>query len=55
MALGGMPSDVLRLVMGDVARMVLLGVALGLPAALAGARLVRSELFGLSPRIRRCS
>ncbi len=50
MALGGMPSDVLRLVMGDVARMVGFGIALGLPAAIGGARLVRSQFFGLSPQ-----
>jgi predicted permease len=49
LALGGLPGDVLRLVMRDVAVMVAIGVAVGLPVAIAGARLVRSQLYGLTP------
>jgi len=50
MALGGVPADILRLVMADVARMVATGIAAGLPAAFLGARLVESQLFGLTPQ-----
>jgi predicted permease len=50
MALGDTPSGIIRLVMGDVARMVAFGIAIGLPVALAGARLIESQLFGLTPR-----
>ncbi|MBI3665333.1 MAG: ABC transporter permease [Acidobacteria bacterium] len=47
MALGAMPGDVLWLVMKDVARLALGGIAIGLPTALALGRLVESQLFGL--------
>ncbi len=48
MALGADRRDVLWLVLRDALRLVLLGVALGLPAALAVTRLVSSQLFGIS-------
>jgi predicted permease len=48
LALGAQPSQVLRLVMTDAARMIAVGIALGLPAALATSRLISSMLFGLS-------
>lgn len=48
MALGADRRDVLWLVLRDALRLVLLGVALGIPAALAAARLVSSQLFGIS-------
>jgi len=48
MALGAARWDVLWLVFGDALRLVLLGVALGIPAALAAAQLVASQLFGVS-------
>jgi len=47
-ALGAVPRDVLWLVMKDVGTLVLLGLAIGLPAALALGRLVESQLFGLN-------
>jgi putative ABC transport system permease protein len=47
-ALGAARSRVVRLVLGEVARMVIVGVVLGAVAALASTRLVRSLLYGLS-------
>jgi predicted permease len=48
MALGAQPSDVLRLVLGQGARMALMGVAIGIAAALALTRLMANELFGVT-------
>jgi ABC-type antimicrobial peptide transport system permease subunit len=48
MALGAARRDVLWLVLSDALQLVLLGAALGVPAALAAARLVASQLFGIS-------
>jgi ABC-type antimicrobial peptide transport system permease subunit len=47
-ALGATSTDMLRLVMREVALMTGLGVAIGLPAALALSQLARSWLFGLT-------
>jgi predicted lysophospholipase L1 biosynthesis ABC-type transport system permease subunit len=47
MALGAERRDVLWMVLGEILRLVLIGVALGLAVALAASRLVESELFGL--------
>ena len=49
MALGGRPKDVLRLVVGQAMRVVAGGVAVGLCAAFALARLMGSLLFGVAP------
>src|SRR5262245_55273525 len=49
MALGAERGDVLRLMMREGLTPVLIGLAIGLPAALAGARLTTSLLFGLTP------
>jgi predicted permease len=46
-ALGAVPRDVLWLVMKDVGLLVILGLAIGLPVALALGKLVESQLFGL--------
>jgi len=50
MALGAEWRDVLKMVLREGARMVLLGVVIGLPAGLGVTRLMASLLFGVSPR-----
>jgi len=49
MALGAQRSDVLRMVLAEGGRMTLLGVAIGLCAALALTRLMTRMLFGVKP------
>jgi predicted permease len=49
MAVGAKPRDVLRLVLREVLTLVIAGVAIGLPAALAATRLMSGMLFGLTP------
>ena len=48
MALGAARADVLRMVLAEGLGLCLLGIAIGVPAALAGARLAASRLFGIS-------
>src|SRR5262245_41879091 len=48
MALGADRRDVIWLVLRDALRLVLLGAALGIPAALAASRLVSNQLFNIS-------
>src|SRR5262249_47500741 len=48
MTLGAERHDVIRLVLRDALRLVMLGVVLGIPSALAVTRLVSSQLFGIS-------
>jgi putative ABC transport system permease protein len=49
MALGAQPGDVLRLVLGDAMRLVLLGTAIGVAGSLALTKLLSNSLFGVSP------
>jgi predicted permease len=49
LALGGRPSDVLRLVVGQGMNVVVIGVAAGMLAAFFLARLMSSLLFGVAP------
>ncbi|HUH11965.1 MAG TPA: ADOP family duplicated permease [Longimicrobiales bacterium] len=48
-ALGAQPRDLLRLVLGQGVLMVAGGLALGIAAFMAGARLLESLLYGVSP------
>jgi ABC-type antimicrobial peptide transport system permease subunit len=47
MALGARPANVLWQVLRESFVLVFIGIATGVPAALAGTRLVRSMIFGL--------
>lgn len=49
MALGAERRRVMRLVLGDVALLAGLGIAIGLPGSVALSRLLASQLFGISP------
>ena len=49
MALGARPNDVVRLILLQGLRPVLLGLAVGIAAALALSRLITSMLWGVSP------
>jgi putative ABC transport system permease protein len=48
MAIGARPTDVMRLVLGQGARMAVIGIVAGLIGALASATLIRGLLFGVS-------
>ncbi|MGH9683808.1 MAG: ABC transporter permease [Candidatus Acidiferrales bacterium] len=48
MALGAQPGDVLRLIVGEGAKLALIGVGIGLATALALTRLMTKMLFGVS-------
>src|SRR2546428_8669506 len=48
MALGANPRHVIRLVLRESLTLILIGVAIGVPAALGAAKLVSSQLFGIS-------
>jgi predicted permease len=49
MALGASQTDVLSMVMSDVVTLVVIGLAIGVPVALATDRWIASLLFGLKP------
>lgn len=46
-ALGAEPGDVTRMVLGEVVRVAIIGVVIGVPAGLAATRLIRAQLFGV--------
>jgi ABC-type antimicrobial peptide transport system permease subunit len=49
LALGAQPGGLLRMIIREAAVLAGLGVLLGVPVGLAAARLVRTQLFGVSP------
>ncbi|MGH9489242.1 MAG: FtsX-like permease family protein, partial [Terriglobales bacterium] len=49
MALGARPAWVLRMVLGDAARVVAPGLVVGAALAVPAVGLLRSQMFGLSP------
>jgi predicted permease len=49
MALGAQRGSVLRMVLRETLALMLAGIALGIPAAIAATRLLKSVLFGLEP------
>src|SRR4029453_1167521 len=50
MALGARPGVVLWLVMGEVMVLLAIGLAVGIPAAMALGQLVAAQLYGIQPR-----
>ena len=49
MALGALPTQVLRMIIGESLALTMLGLVLGLAGAAAGSRLIASFLFGVTP------
>ena len=49
MAIGARPADILSMVLRESVRLVLMGSGVGLVAALAATRAIRSHLYGLTP------
>ena len=49
MALGAQRQRVLAMVLGETARILALGIAIGLPVAIVSSRLVENLLYGLTP------
>jgi predicted permease len=47
MVLGARSGDVLRMVLGETAIMLAIGLAIGVPASFGAAKLISSQLFGL--------
>ena len=48
-ALGAEPADVTRIVLGEAARVAIMGVLIGVPVGLVTTRLIRAQLFGVGP------
>ncbi len=49
MAIGARPGNILWMVLGDIAALLLAGIALGLPLSSLAARWIKSFLFGVAP------
>jgi predicted lysophospholipase L1 biosynthesis ABC-type transport system permease subunit len=48
MAIGATPADVMRLIVGDGLRVTVIGIAVGIAAAIAAARVIQTLLFGIT-------
>lgn len=46
-ALGASRTQIARMILSETARLVLIGLGIGIPAAVAVSRLIQSELYGL--------
>lgn len=49
MALGAHRGRILRMILSEISRVVVVGIVIGLPIALATAKLLKHQLYGLSP------
>jgi ABC-type antimicrobial peptide transport system permease subunit len=49
LAMGAAPATIMQLIVGRGARLIAIGFGLGLVAATASVRLVRTQLFGVEP------
>jgi predicted permease len=50
MALGADAGRIIGMILGETMKLILAGLAVGIPAALAGGYLIRSQLFGVAPQ-----
>jgi predicted permease len=50
MAVGAERGDIIRMVLRDAGKLILVGLVIGVIAALAGAHLLQSLVFGIAPR-----
>ena len=50
MAVGAQRGDIIRMVLRDAGKLILLGLVIGVIGALAGAHLLQSLVFGIAPR-----
>ncbi len=50
MAVGAERGDIVRMVLRDAAKLILMGLVIGVITALAGAHLLQSLVFGIAPR-----
>ena len=48
MALGALPTGILVLILKEVMLLLLAGIAVGIPAALAGSHVISSMIYGVS-------
>ena len=49
MALGSQPSGIVKMILGETGRLVLIGMAIGIGVAIAGGRAIKSMLYGVTP------
>jgi ABC-type antimicrobial peptide transport system permease subunit len=49
MALGAQRSSILQLILSETARLVAIGLAIGIGVAIGGGRAIKSMLYGVTP------